>query len=168
MRMVGKRTLPSASSSAPSGTSAILRCGSPRMAVGPQALPVIALEGGHQGGMPHHADAQGPGHALDGHVVVRGPHAARGEDDVEGPAEGGHLARDLVDVVGNHRDAAHVDAESAQLAAEIGGVGVDDLAGEDLVADEDDSCALRHRPGFYQLPARAPRRAAAARREARC
>src|SRR5439155_11155432 len=45
---------------------------------------------------------------------------------------------------GNDGDAPNVDAQRAKLAAEVRGVQVLDLAGEDLVADEDDPGGLRH------------------------
>src|SRR5262249_46256678 len=65
-------------------------------------------------------------------------------------AERGDLAGDEIDLVRDDRDSAHVDAEDSQLTAEVGGVGVDRLAGEDFVADEDDSRGLRHGPSrFY-------------------
>jgi hypothetical protein len=75
---------------------------------------------------------------------VRGADAARGEDEVEGLAERGHLLGDQRDLVGDDRDAAHLDAQLPELATEIGGVRVHDLAGEDLVADENDAGRLRH------------------------
>src|SRR5439155_130876 len=76
--------------------------------------------------------------ALDGDVVVRGADAARGEDHVVVAAERRDLTGDQVDLVRDDRDPAHVDAEGTELPAQVGGVGVGDLAREDLVADEDD------------------------------
>ena len=43
-------------------------------------------------------------------------------------------------------------AELAQLATQVGGVGVDDLAGENLVADEDDAGRLRHGGANFTTP----------------
>ena len=60
------------------------------------------------------------------------------------PAERGDLVGDQRDLVRDDGDAPHVDAERAELAAEVGRVRVPDLAREDLVADEDDSRGLRH------------------------
>ena len=61
--------------------------------------------------MADDARPERPRHALDRDVVVGRPHAARGEHDVEGPAELGDLGGDQLDLVGDDRDAAHVDAE---------------------------------------------------------
>ena len=124
--------------------------GHPQRGLGDLA-PVVALEQLDQVGMAHHRRAHRAGHALDRHVVVRRPHAARGEDHVEAPAEGRDLLGDEVHLVGNHGDAAHVHAERAQLAAQVGGVGVLDLARQDLVADEDDPGRLRHAGGNFTL-----------------
>ena len=109
-----------------------------------QPVAEVALEDRDEQRVAHELDAHRARHALDGDVVVGRPDAARGEDHVVVAAERGDLAGDQLDLVGDDRDAAHVDAERAQLAAEVGGVGVGDLAGEDLVADEDDSGGLRH------------------------
>src|SRR5260370_39876382 len=87
---------------------------------------------------------QRPRHALEGDVVVGGADPARREHDVELAAEGAELVGDDGHVVRYHADPAHVDPELAQLAAEVRGVGVHDLARKDLVADEDDSGGLRH------------------------
>jgi hypothetical protein len=46
---------------------------------------------------------------------------------------------DVVDVVGDHRDAAKVDAEPAQLADQERCVLVGELPREDLVSDDDDA-----------------------------
>jgi len=58
-----------------------------------------------------------------------------------------YLRLDQLHVVGDHCDLPNLDAELAQFPAEEGGVGVDDLAGEDLVADEDDTRRPCHRRG---------------------
>src|SRR5206468_3263466 len=65
-------------------------------------------------------------------------------DHIVVAAEHGHLVGDELDLVGDDADAPDVHAERAQLAAEIEGVGVFDLARQDLVADEDDARGLRH------------------------
>ena len=111
---------------------------------------VIALEQRDQRGMADDGHPHRARDAFDGDVVVRGPDAARREHDVVVRAEGGHLARDEIHFVRDHRDAAHLDAERAQLPAEVRRVRVLDLSGEDLVADEDDPGGLRHVwPEFY-------------------
>ncbi len=103
-----------------------------------------ALEGRHHAGIADHRHAERARHALDGDVVVGGPDPARGEDDVEAPAELDDLGRDPLDLVGDHDDASHVHAERAKLAAEVHGVRVRHLAGEKLVADEDDASRPTH------------------------
>jgi len=109
-----------------------------------QLVAIVPLEQRHQLGVADDGHAHRTCHALDRHVVVRRPHAARGEDEVEGLAEGGDFFRDERDLVRDDGDASHLDAQLTQLAAEVGGVGVDGLAGQDLVADEDDAGRLRH------------------------
>jgi ferredoxin len=76
---------------------------------------------------------------VDRHVVVRRTDAARGEHEVVGLVHHAHVLGDHLDVVGDRDDALDVDAERAQLPAEIGRVGVDHLPGEDLVSDHEDA-----------------------------
>jgi len=61
-----------------------------------------------------------------------------------GAAEGRDFLGDQLDFVGDDGDAPYVDAERAELPAQIRGVGVGDLPGEDLVAHENDARGLRH------------------------
>src|SRR2546430_10334071 len=61
------------------------------------------------------------------HVVVRRAHATRREHHVVLATVGRHLPRDQLDLVGDDRDPAHLDAQLAELAAEVCGVGVRDL-----------------------------------------
>src|SRR5262249_55057820 len=79
------------------------------------------------------------GDAFDRHVVVGRADAAGGEDDLVVDVELGDRCRDLVELVGNREDATDRHAEGAQLAREERRVGVDDLTGEDLVAEDQDA-----------------------------
>ncbi len=104
----------------------------------------MPLEEAHQHRVAHDLRPHRQRDALDRDVVVGRPDAAGGEHDVVGAAEGSDLLGDQRDLVGNDGDPPHVDAERAELAAQVRGVGVGDLPGEDLVADENDSGGLRH------------------------
>jgi hypothetical protein len=72
------------------------------------------------------------------------------------PGDGG---RDELHLVGDDGDAPDVHPELAKLPAQVGGIGIGDLAGENLVADEHDAGALGH--GRWAIVARrSPPRAA--------
>jgi hypothetical protein len=85
---------------------------------------------------------------------VGGSHPTGREHPVVTPPELADLVRDLLDLVRDDGDLAHVDAQGAELAAEVGGVGVGHLAGEKLVPDEDDAGRPRHGDvlEFYATP----------------
>ena len=104
--------------------------------------------------MSYDGHVHGPRHPFDRHVVVGRPHSARGENQVELSAEGRHLPSNLLHVVSDDRDTPHVHAKTSELAAEVGSIRVDDLPGQDLVTDEDDSRA-RHRWNSTSLRQRA-------------
>ena len=106
----------------------------------------VPLEEAHQHRVTRDLDPHRQRDALDRDVVVGGPDPTRREHDVVGAAEGHDFLGDQRDFVGNDGDASYVDAERAELPAQVRGVGVGDLPGEDLVADENDASGLRHRP----------------------
>jgi hypothetical protein len=106
---------------------------------------VVALQHLDQPRLPDDRHVERARDALDGDVVVGGAHPAGGEHHVVGGTERAHLRRDQVHLVGDDRDAPHLDAQDPQLAAEVGGVGVGDLARQDLVPDQQDTGRLRHR-----------------------
>src|SRR5205807_8109533 len=88
-------------------------------------------------------------HPFHGYVVVRRAHTTRREHDVEARVELADRGGDRLDVVGDRQDAEQGHAEAPQLAAEERRVGVDDLAREDLVADDDDARGPVHgRPAW--------------------
>src|SRR5262245_37940943 len=80
-----------------------------------------------------------PGHALHRDVVVRRADAARREHEVVGAVEFRDRGRDVIELVGDGEDAPNGDPESPQLARQERRVGIDDLAGENLVPDDEDS-----------------------------
>ena len=82
---------------------------------------------------------EGLGDAVDGEVVVGGSDPPGGEDEVVGCAHLPDLFGDGIDVVGNGDDPLDVHAERAQLATEIGRVGVCNLPREDLVSDDENA-----------------------------
>src|SRR5581483_4422809 len=100
-------------------------------------------------GVAHDLDAEAARDAGHRDVVVRRPDAAGGKDEVEVARESRHLAADQLDLVENDDHAAQIDAERPQLFGKIMRVGVLRLAGEDLVADDDDAGGLRHDNRFY-------------------
>src|SRR3989442_2235391 len=106
-------------------------------------LAVVLREQSGRRGMANLRPAEGPGHALDGDVVVRGADTARGEHHVPRAVSRGHLGRDHVDVVGDDRDLPHVHAEAPERTTEEDRAGVLDLARQDLVPDQDDAGGLR-------------------------
>ena len=103
-----------------------------------------AFEGRHHPRIADHGHAERASHALDGDIVVGRPHPPRREHDIEATAELDDFGRDLFDFVGDHDDTPHVHPERAKLAAEVHGVRVRHLAGEKLVADEDDARRPTH------------------------
>ena len=98
---------------------------------------------------------------VDREVVVSRADPARREHEVVGLVHRAHVLGDHVDLIGNRDDALDVDAERAELAAQVRGVGVDDLPGEDLVSDHED--AGRGHGREYTGPRRAMSRFAARR-----
>jgi hypothetical protein len=76
-------------------------------------------------------------HRFDGDVVVRGTDAAAGEEPVVRFRELLHFADDGVDVVHDDDDPPQENAERAKGASEDGDVRFFDLAGKNLVADDE-------------------------------
>ncbi len=88
----------------------------------------------------HDLAAEAEGDALDGDVVVRRPDAARGEQQIVLRLQRPHRLGDLLQIVRDHQHAPQRHPLGAQSLRQVRGVGVHHLAGEDLVADDDESC----------------------------
>ncbi len=82
---------------------------------------------------------EGPGDGREGEVVVGGPHAPAGDHDVVAPRKAFHRRCDLFLVVGNDGHAFDASAQGMKFPHQERGVDVLHLAGEDLVADDDDA-----------------------------
>jgi len=88
--------------------------------------------------------AQRARHRLTGHVVHCRPQPA-GADQQVGPFE--RLAdhgRDTLLVIAHHRLAEQANADTGQLARQIGAVGIDRLAQQQLRANRDDLSVHRN------------------------
>jgi len=81
--------------------------------------------------------SEGLRHTLHGDVVVRRTDAARGEQPVVRGSQRTDFVRDHVDVVGDHHDAPQLDPELPKRARQRLDVRLRDLAGEELVADDE-------------------------------
>ena len=131
MRTVGHFTSSVVSSEAPSGMSAMRRW--PAV----QRFAVVVAEHLFHDRRDDDRDAERAGDGLDRDVVVRRADAARGEEPVVRGGELAHLAGDFVDLVQDRHHAAELDAERAERPREDGDVRLLDLAGQELVADDE-------------------------------
>jgi hypothetical protein len=89
-------------------------------------------------------DVEGVGDGGEGDVIVGGPDAAAGEEEVVGEAEGADLGGDGGAIVEHHDDAAELDAEGAKELGEREEVGLLDLSAEQLITDEESGGGARH------------------------
>jgi hypothetical protein len=95
-------------------------------------------------GVALYRHAEGGGDGRQRHVVVRGPDAARREHEVVARREQAHGLGDLGLDVGDDLDARQRDTELAQLTRQEARVLVLDLAGQQLVANQQDRGPGRH------------------------
>jgi hypothetical protein len=103
-----------------------------------QAVGVATAQQRLQVGMARDRHPERLSHGRQRHVVVRRADTAGGEHAVEARRQGAHALGDLVGHVGHHLDPAQRHAQGPQLADQEMGVLVLDLAGEELVPDEED------------------------------
>ena len=108
--------------------------GQVEVAAAEAALP----EGVEEFGVAGDRDAEGAGHSLHRHIVVGAADAAGGEHQVVALAQRLHLPGDRRRVVADGDHPAQLQALRSQQARQHAGVRVGGLAGEDLVADDEE------------------------------
>ena len=81
-------------------------------------------------GIEHDLDLKGTRDGFDGHVIVRGSHAAAREHDIEPVAQRPHFLGQDRDIVGQHQHTFEADAQGTQRSSQLGHVRVADLAAE--------------------------------------
>ena len=86
-------------------------------------------------------DAERGGHRLASQVVGRAAEAAGHEQVVDPRALAVDEVGDGLDLVRDAGGEHDLHAEPLEPLREPGGIGVDDVAGDDLVADREQSCA---------------------------
>ena len=88
--------------------------------------------------MQHQGLAKGLADGLLGQVVIGGPQAAGGDDDVRPLPGDVQSVFQALGVVAHHRVPEDVDADGGQGLGDVPGIGVDDVAEEQLRAHGDD------------------------------
>ena len=94
--------------------------------------------------MEHQRPAQRARHRLAGHVVQRRPQPARTDKQVGPIKRLANHGRDTLLVVAHHRLSKQANADASQLACQVGAIGVDRLAQQQLGANRDDLSVHMH------------------------
>ena len=118
---------------------------------GQMNIPREISPDGFQHILPQHQGlAEGLADGLLGQVVIGGTQASGGEDDVR-PLPGNFQSLSQPGgIVPHHGVPEHVDAHAAQGLGQLLGVGVDNVAEEQLRAHGDDLSGMRHSCSFFQ------------------
>ena len=91
-----------------------------------------------------HFKSQRAGDGLLGQIVVGGPEAPRGNQQVAAREGGVHRLRQTLGVVAHHGVVEDVEAQQGQLLGEEGGVGVSDVAQQDFGSHTQDFGGFAH------------------------
>lgn len=97
----------------------------------------LGLEASERAGVATQGLVRGEGHGFRGAIVGGGPEAAAHEHRIGPGSRVDDRSADLLDAIAHGEDAVEGDAELAAAHREVGGVGVDRVAAEQLVPDRD-------------------------------
>src|SRR6185436_6626082 len=95
-------------------------------------------------GVRHDFETKAVGDALDGYIVMGWTDAAGGKNIIITSGKGRYFLADQPDLILNRRDFLNFNTEAAQLGAKKMRIDVLGLAGQDLIADNDNAGGFRH------------------------